>query len=439
MRDHPAVIWLVLAVIVAALHDVVAHSTWLLIHLVMLGAVTHAILVWSAYFTQALLKTPDSIDDRRQQSRRLALLVVGTTFVLVGVPTTLWPLTVAGASAVAAAVVWHGIQLVRRLRRALPSRFRVTVHYYLVAGGWLVTGATLGAIMAREPGETWMGRLIVAHTMALGLGWVGLTVTGTLVTLWPTMLRTRMDDRAEGFARRALPVFVVALTVVVLGAVAGVRWAVVAGLVLYAVALAWWGRALVIPARARPPHQFSTLSLTAGLTWFALLVPAVIVAVLRMPDWAHLEDVYHAPATIVVGGVVQILIGALSYLVPTVIGGGPSVVRAAHLRFDRYAVLRVVVVNAGLVGLVLPTPSSVQAACFGLAVVGLAAFVPLLVWAVAGTAAARQALEDRIDLPAGAGAREGAPAILPVWSRGQLVAGLAIVAVFVAVAVVAGQ
>src|SRR5688572_13594129 len=37
-----------------------------------------------------------------------------------------------------------------------------------------------------------------------------LTMTGTLVTLWPTMLRTRMDDRAERLARQSLPVFLTA-------------------------------------------------------------------------------------------------------------------------------------------------------------------------------------------------------------------------------------
>ena len=69
---------------------------------------------------------------------------------------------------------------------------------------------------------------------------------------------------------------------VVLGAAAGARWDVVAGLVMYAAALLWWGRALLLPARTRLPHQFSTLSLSAGLVWFVLLIPAVILAVAGM-------------------------------------------------------------------------------------------------------------------------------------------------------------
>ena len=36
-----------------------------MVHLVVLGALTHAIVVWSTHFTQALLKTPAHLDERR--------------------------------------------------------------------------------------------------------------------------------------------------------------------------------------------------------------------------------------------------------------------------------------------------------------------------------------------------------------------------------------
>jgi hypothetical protein len=171
-------------------------------------------MVWSNHFTQALLKTPAEIDNRTQQNRRIALLIAGVTAVLVGVPTGVWPLTAAGATAVSVAVLWHGIQLWRRLRRALPGRFRVTVRYYLAAAACVPVGATLGAWLARGLDDERHGQVLVAHSMVMVLGWIGLTVTGTLVTLWPTMLRTRMDARAESLARQALPVLVTAIAVV---------------------------------------------------------------------------------------------------------------------------------------------------------------------------------------------------------------------------------
>ena len=429
MRDYPVIGWLLLAVAVAVLHTVVPHSTWLLVHLLMLGAATHSILVWSAYFAQALLKTPDRIDDRAAQNRRLWVLVVGTAVVLVGVPTSLWPVTAVGATLVATAVTWHGIQLYRRLRTALPMRFRVTIHYYLAAVAWLGVGATVGPVMATEPGDAWMGRLLLAHTMALGLGWIGLTVTGTLVTLWPTMLRTRMDDRAEALARQALPGFVGALVIVDAAAVLGLRWVVVAGLVGYGAALLWWGRALSLPARRRPPHQFSTISLAAGMVWYLVALPVVALAVVRMPDWAHLEHGYAAAVAAVVGGFVQVLIGAMAYLVPAAVGGGPSAVRTAHLRLDRIALPRIVALNAGLVGLVLAPSGPVRMASFALTVAAVAAFIGVLVWAGAGMAAARRHLDERIGAEPSQRTPEEVPLITSVWSIRGIVVALALVAV----------
>ena len=93
-RDYTVIIWLLSAVIVAAAHRLVPESTWLMVHLVLLGALTHSVLVWSQYFTAALLKTrPDEARDRAQR-RRLGLLSLGSLAVFVGVPATWWWLVV---------------------------------------------------------------------------------------------------------------------------------------------------------------------------------------------------------------------------------------------------------------------------------------------------------------------------------------------------------
>ena len=134
-----------------------------------------------------------------------------------GVPTGWWPLTVVGAVAVSGAVVWHGIQLWRRLRRALPGRFRITVRYYIAAAACVPVGAALGAWLARGLDDERHGAVLVAHSMVMVLGWIGLTVTGTLVTLWPTMLRTRMDDRAEASPGRPSPLLLSGLAVLASG------------------------------------------------------------------------------------------------------------------------------------------------------------------------------------------------------------------------------
>src|SRR5690606_37390210 len=230
----PGLFWMVLAVTVALVHQWVPDATWLMVHLVLLGALTHSIFVWSMHFAQALLKTPDELDTRANQTRRLVLLFAGTAVVMVGVPTATWWVVAAGASLVSIAVVWHALMLRRRLRHALPGRFRITFRYYLLAAVCLPLGATFGAALALGLSQTWHERLLVAHMMTNLLGWVGLTVTGTLITLWPTMLRTPMDTRAEALARQALPLLVSALVIINVGALSGIRPVTVAGLLVYA-------------------------------------------------------------------------------------------------------------------------------------------------------------------------------------------------------------
>ncbi|MEO7069252.1 MAG: multicopper oxidase domain-containing protein [Nostocoides sp.] len=443
MRDHPAVVWLALAALTALAQPFVPGATWLMVHLVLLGALTHSAMVWSTHFTQALLKTPTDLDDRRQQNHRLALLALGTTLVLVGVPSSVWMLTLVGASLVAAAVTWHGIQLWRRLRRALPGRFRITIRYYLGAAAMLVAGAALGATLARGWDDQLRARLLLAHSLVMLLGWLGLTVTGTLLTLWPTVLRTKMDVRAEALARQALPALVVAVVLTGTAAALGQRLVVAAGLLAYAAGLAWWGRALVRPARTAPPKGFTTWSIAAALIWFAVVIAMVLVIVLTRRSWTTLADGYDTVAVAAaVGFGAQILSGALSYLVPTVIGGGPIAVRAGQAVFDTYAVLRLVLVNGGLVICLLPVPPPVRIAVSALVFIGLVSYLALLLHAIGSMLVLRKARDIGGAEPfsaADAAARVAAHKQRRVWSTDQFVAGIAVLALVTSVAGAVGR
>src|ERR1019366_10181657 len=129
-----------------------------------------------------------------------------------------WILTLVGSVVVGSAAAAHGIALARQARAALASRFGATVRYYVCASLALPIGAGLGAVLARDPVEPWNGRLVVAHVVLNLLGWIGLTVMGTLVTLWPTMLRTRIAEGAERVARQALPILVCSVVIAAAGA-----------------------------------------------------------------------------------------------------------------------------------------------------------------------------------------------------------------------------
>ncbi len=448
LRDVPALVWLGLAVLVSLVHPFLPASQWLMVHLVVLGALTHSIMVWSAHFTQALLKDRQSPRAAAARTWRVAMLLVGTVLVLIGVPARWWPVTLAGAVTVGTAVGWHGVSLVRRLRSALPGRFRITIRYYVAATACLPIGAAFGATLARGLDDELRARMLVAHTTTMVLGWVGLTVTGTLVTLWPTMLRTRMDDRAEALARGGLPAFAVSLLLAAGGAALGLRWVAVAGLAGYLIALGWWARALWRPARNRPPHSVETWSAAAALAWLAVAVAWVAVLVATGPGWVEVADRYRAPvAVIVVGFGGQLLLGVLAYLIPTVAGGGPAVVRAAHARTQRWGLGRIVLVNGGLLLCLLPVPSAVRVVCSVVVLLALAAALPLLLLAVrAGAVARRTTLEPGRSVPdaagggpggagaAGAGAAGAAGAAEPRRS-GQLIAALGILALAVTLGV----
>lgn len=206
--NAPVAFWLAAVVGIALFHRYVTESPWLLVHLLLLGAVSNAIFVWSAHFADALTRRRATAASRRWQSGRLVTLNAGVVTVVAGMVSAHWGLTLVGSVLVGGAAAGHGVILARQAGSALPSRFGATVRYYIWASLALPIGAGLGATLARGPSEPWHGRLMFAHITLNLLGWVGLTVMGTLVTLWPTMLRTRIAEGAERTARQSLPVLV---------------------------------------------------------------------------------------------------------------------------------------------------------------------------------------------------------------------------------------
>ncbi|MFT4296928.1 MAG: multicopper oxidase domain-containing protein [Micropruina sp.] len=393
LRDLPLIGWLAAAVVIAVAHRWLPDANWLMLHLVLLGALTHAIVVWSFHFAQTLLRSPASEAEAVRHNRRLGLLTAGAAAVLIGVPTTWWPLTLGGGTLVAVAVGWHGLVLWGMLRRALPARFRVTVRYYLGAAASLLVGIVFGVLLALGWEDPWHGRLLVAHALANVLGWVGLTLTGTLLTLWPTMLRTRMDDVAERWTQQALPVFGAAIAVSVGGALAGLGWLAAAGVGLYLVALGLWGRGLWRPARTRPPREFASASVGAALVWLVIGLGWAGALLATAPDWTAVREGFIWPAAVLGAGfAVQVLSGALSYLLPSVLGGGPSVVRAGQRWFNRAGAFRLIAINGGVALWLLPTPSWVKVTGSLLALGAATAFLPLMILGLKASIAARREL-----------------------------------------------
>ena len=114
--------WLLCAVVVALRGMVTTVDAWLPVHLLLLGAVSNAILVWSTYFTEALLRQPRAAS-RLVEAVRLGTFNVGAVAVVLGMTVDAVTLVVVGADLVIVAVGWHALVLLLRIRRSLPSRF----------------------------------------------------------------------------------------------------------------------------------------------------------------------------------------------------------------------------------------------------------------------------------------------------------------------------
>ncbi|MGX6510641.1 multicopper oxidase domain-containing protein [Rhodococcus sp. SJ-2] len=375
-------LWFTALVVVAVVHRWIPQSGWLLIHLLGLGAASNAILVWSGHFTDALLRRPAPVT-HRGETVRLVAFNAGALAVVTGMVTGRWPAVLLGGTVVAVAAAWHGAILLQRLRRALPSRFAHTIRYYVAAASMLPIGAGFGVAMANSglSGDL-HDRLVLAHAGINLLGWVGLTVLGTLVTLWPTMLRTRMAQRVETAARRGLPALLAALAVGVVGAVAGIPLVTALGVFGYLAAAVYVLEPHLDEIRRKHPTDFATLSVLAGVVWLlgSLTYLGFGIALATTPLDAT-EVTGRATAALLAGFLTQVLLGALSYLMPVVIGGRASI-QAATAELERGAPWRLSVANGALLLCVLPVPSLVLVAASVLVLVALASFLPLMVRAM---------------------------------------------------------
>lgn len=396
MRDLPVVGWLLATLLVWVGHSFVPAPRWLLVHLFLLGAVSHAIVVWSRHFTDALLHIRPATRDRPLQNWRLVILDVGILLVVTGVAGERWPVTMTGAIAVVVAIAWHGLDLFRRLRAARPSRFAPTVRYYVTAAALLPVGVTVGAILAPDSADPWHDRLVVAHVALNVLGWIGLTVIGTLLTLWPTMLRTRIAPGAERASANALPVLTLGIVLATGGALVDLRSVTTAGLATYVAGLGLTARSWANAARSRPPASFATYSVAAGMLWLGGCLVALVVGFATASSWSGMESRLSGVTPFLAAGFgAQVLLGALAYLAPVVLGGGGAAVAAANAMLDRAGAVRVVVVNVALTVCVLPVPAPVRALSATLVAVTLATSLPLLVLAMRAAGPSRASRRSR--------------------------------------------
>jgi nitrite reductase (NO-forming) len=388
-RRHLLVAGVVLAYLAAggvvlALGDRVGLGDWLALHLVLLGAASNAIVVWSEYFAAALLHTTPA--GERAALARTVALNAGIVAVLVGVPSGRSALAAGGAALAGAVVLVHGLALAGRVGRALPGRLSGTVRFHVAAGAALLAGMGMGLWLAggvAGSAEAYLA-LRLAHAHLNVLGWVGLAVVGTQFTLWPTVLRTRMVPGLERAVRWSLPPLAAGLALAATGLATQRRELALAGLAGYAAGLGIALVPFVRTALGRPPRTAAAWMLGAGMAWLVVAVAGDLVALAGSSRVVELDGrVARLVPAVVAGFALQTLTGALTYLLPVVFGRGAWGNRRLTGILELAWPARVAAVNLGVLVLVAAPGGAVATAGWWLTGLGLGSFVPLAMAALA--------------------------------------------------------
>ena len=356
-------IWMMIAVAMA-IAALVAKSRmpqplWTMIHLVTLGVLSNGIFQWSWFFARSLARL-SADDPRARRHNTIRVLIFNAFFASLFVSMWLgWMVgTVIAATGIAAVAAWHGAEMLSVLRERLASRFVVVVRYYVCSASFFVLAALLASFVTAtmfspsipEALVAMRDRLTLAHALSGVAGWVGLTIGGTAITLGPTILRTRMSpDAVRGGVRVLLP-WCLSLLLAIAGALLGVIPLVGAGILAVgtcAIVGIVYPYAKVL--RNKGPREYSAWSFLLGLLWISVGVCALGVASLFVSTPSQLRALTLMWLPIIgIAGFAQLFQGALSYLMPVVIGGGPSVVRIGIAILDWQFALRVALRNGAL-------------------------------------------------------------------------------------------
>ncbi|MBC3186817.1 cupredoxin domain-containing protein [Corynebacterium sp. zg-331] len=378
--SKPITVWLLIIVLVGLGHPAVPEYRWVLIHAFTLGAVTNSIVVWSQFFTERFLHQRLPEEARPWQLRKIWLLNAGIVVVLAGQIASVLPLTHAGAAVVALALLWHACSLTTQIRRVqrhqaeAARRLLPSVLGYVASALSLTAGAILGALLASPTSDSvhdvaLHARLLQAHLILNVLGFLGLAAAASLVVLFPAIWRTR-PPRSRAWVD--LLIEVCGLLLAVTGALAGSSWLTGGGLLVYALG---WGLscarwASVITRAGLDKTTYGSLSVTASVLWLLACLLWLAMQVLRHGTQAALPT-----TALLVGFGGQLLIGVMSYLLPTTMR-----VRAAWGLRETYrgGMLRFTLTNGGLALWLAADNSWLRVGASALALLGLVAFLPLM-------------------------------------------------------------
>lgn len=348
-----AIVFLVSAVAALALPSAARLGAWLPLHLAMAGGAGTAIAAMVPFFVAALAVASPASPVLRGGS--IGLVAIGGTLAAVG--------RVAGAPAVAALGAWLdvagfagvGLATAWPLLHVRGPRRPLTEAAYLLAIANVLVGITIAGLFLSglpEVSANW-GALKPAHGWLNVFGFVCLVIAGTLVHFAPTVAGSRIRRRTSGVV--AVAGLAAGAPVVALGYATGLAILGQLG------ALATLAGAMALAAHGLRAHRDRAGWTTEG-EWHAITAGSLLLA----PVWlvvavataaagiaAHGVDPagWNLPqllAPLVLGVVGQVLIGALSFLVPAISPGPPERHARQRRRLGRIPEARLVTLNVGV-------------------------------------------------------------------------------------------
>jgi nitrite reductase (NO-forming) len=348
-----AATFLILSIVAGVLPLAALHG-WTAIHLALAGATTVAIGTFMPHFGVTLAGTRPVA--ARLRLAGVLLLAVGMLGVALGRPFLGNHLAAASGVLVLIGLGVTAWATYAPMRSGLVRRHPIVQLTYGVALADLTVGASLAILFLLGLGPItshWVA-LKPAHAWLNVFGFVSLTIAGTLIYLYPTMLGTRI---------RPHPTMVVAVLglmigppIVALGAALELSWlAVAGGSVALAGAVGLFGYGIEIWRRRGTFafdlawHALTARHALAGMAWLVAALATAVVGLVRdgvaVPGWG-----IGLLAVPVIGGwALQVLVAAWGHLLPAVGPGSMAVKARQRDLLSRWGLTRVVAWNVGLV------------------------------------------------------------------------------------------
>jgi nitrite reductase (NO-forming) len=386
-----AVGFLVAAIVATVLPETERRGAWLPLHLALAGGATTAIAGLMPFFTAAFAAAPPSdVRLRMAAVGAVALGAIGVALGVAGGPT--W-LAVAGGCAYVGGIVLTIVATVRPLSQALGPSRGLVIQGYVAALCEVAVGASIAILFVAgwPPIVNDWAVVKPAHAWLNLVGFVSLVIATTMLHFFPTVVGARIVPHVS--ARVTVVGLAVGAPVVAVGFVTGsdlltrVGALVVicgaAGLAVY-VGRIWQTRARW--TTDRDWHRFAIGGLVSAIAWLelGLAVAAGRLLVFGAEPAGWRVETLAGP--LVVGWVGLAIIASATHLLPAIGPGDPATHARQRQRLGRWAVPRLVILDAGVLAFALGSPlGSAPLVSLGAALVaiGLGISAGLLATAIA--------------------------------------------------------